>query len=258
MSSDQNTYESIPELKPEREDIERRQGQGGRGGGNKPPPKPAKSSSGAWLLVLLCLAGLAGLAAWTWTLNEQLQGSRLQLADAAQRVEKLEQRLSVTDESVNQSSVEMQVKIKEMDGEIRKLWDNVWKKAKEDLARHDTTISALQAQLKGQVASQAELGAQFTGEIAEAKLALKVLSDQVESGAQLADKLEALQEELARQEKSLEEMNETADALVAASGDMKKRLAATEEWVDSFNGYRTQINRKLLDVQGSINALQGQ
>ena len=149
---------------------------------------------------------VAGLGAWTYLLNEQLQSSRQQLTSAGDRLQVLEQRLSVTDESMSQSSVALQVKIKEMDGEIRKLWDNVWKRAKQDLAQHGKDIAALQAQLKTQ----------------------QVLSD----------------------------IQDSANALNTSNADLEKRVAGAEEWVDSFNGYRTQMNRKLLDLQGSITALQ--
>jgi chromosome segregation ATPase len=253
MSSDQDTLDTIPALKPDREEIaQRQQGSGGRPGGNKSAQKPRKASSGSWLLVLLCLFAVAGLGAWTYLLNEQLQSSRHQLTSASDRLQVLEQRLSVTDESMSQSSVAMQVKIKEMDGEIRKLWDNVWKRAKQDLAQHGKDITALQAQLQTQLAFDSQLKT----ELSEAKLAVEVVEDQVEANAQLATQLAVLQDQITAQQNLLADIQDGASALNTNNADLEKRIAGTEEWVDSFNGYRTQMNRKLLDLQGSIKALQ--
>jgi chromosome segregation ATPase len=253
MSSDQNTMDAIPALKLDQEEIAlRQQARGKRANTKKPAPKPRKESSGGWLLVLLCLLAVAALGGWTYLLNEQLQSSRLQLMAASDRLQKLEGRLSVTDESASQSSVALQVKIKEMDGEIRKLWDNVWKRAKQDLAQHGKDIASLQAALK----TQAEFDQQIKTELSETALAVEVIEEQLEASTQLAAQLSTVQEQLAARQQALTDIQDTADSLSATNDDLKKRVAGTEEWVDSFNGYRTQMNRKLLDLQGSIKALQ--
>jgi chromosome segregation ATPase len=259
MSSDQNTFDTIPQLKPDREDIAQRQG--GRNSGRKPQAPVRRQSSGGWLLVLLCLAAVAALAYWTYMLNQQLQQSRQQLADTSSRLRVLESRLSVTDESVNQSSEDMQGKISEIDSEIRKLWDNVWKKAKEDLARQGKELAVLQTQLK--TMAEADKGfkkeiSEINSAVAEAKLSLKVAQDQLESSSKLEEKLTALEGKLTAQQATFEEFSDRAGDLSSNNQALEKRLAATEEWVDSFNGYRTQMNRKLLDLQSSVNALQTQ
>ncbi len=259
MSSDQNTFDSIPQLKPDREEIAQRQG--GRNNGRKPHAPVRRQSSGGWLLVLLCLAAVAALAYWTYMLNQQLQQSRQQLADTSSRLRVLESRLSVTDESVNQSSEVMQDKMSEMDSEIRKLWDNVWKKAKEDLARQGKELAALQTQLKTMAEADKGLKEEISevdSAVAETKLSLKVALEQLESNAKLEENLTELKEQLTAQEASFEEFSVRAGDISSNNEAVEKRLAATEEWVDSFNGYRTQMNRKLLDLQSSVNALQTQ
>ena len=76
------------------------------------------------VIILILTATLAGFLQYRLKMAEQT----LQLTEA--RVSELEGRLSVTDESMSESGVAMKVKIREMDTEIRKLWDNVWKKSK--------------------------------------------------------------------------------------------------------------------------------
>jgi len=253
MSSDQNTLDAIPALKLDQEEIAfRQQARGKRAKANKPAPKPRKESSGGWLLVVLCLLAVAALGGWTYLLNEQLQGSRHQLMDATARLQILERRLSVTDESASQSSVALQVKIKEMDAEIRKLWDNVWKRAKQDLAQHGKDIASLQAALK----TQDEFDQKSKTELSETALALEVVEEQLEATTKASGQMSTLQEQLAAQRQALMGLQDTSNSLSTANDDLQKRVAGTEEWVDSFNGYRTQMNRKLLDLQGSIKALQ--
>ena len=60
------------------------------------------------------------------------------------------------------------------------------------------------------------------------------------------------------QQATLEEYTRSAGALSSSDEEFEKRLAATEEWVESFNGYRTQMYSKLMDLQSSVNSLQGQ
>src|SRR5690606_9437288 len=116
----------------------------------RPKSKPAKVEAGGTrsgtspmlIVLLLLLVGWGGWQQW-----QLLQAQQLQQAYQA-RVADLEQRLSVTDESMSESSVAMQVKLKELDSEIRKLWDNVWKRSKEQLAEHDQQLGSLQKNLR--------------------------------------------------------------------------------------------------------------
>lgn len=253
MASDQDTLDAIPALKPDHEDIAHRQGGGGRGTPQRPAPAPRKGGSGGgWLLVTLCLVAVAALGGWSYLLNQQLQDSRRQLAEATGRIEILEQKLSVTDESMSQSSVAMQVKLKELDTEIRKLWDNVWKKAKQELAQHGKDIENLQAQLKQRAAA----GEELKQSLAQNQLALGVVEDQLAVTSELSDQLATLEQQLEAQQGSLEEVRKTASSASSTAGKLKKQVSSNEEWVDSFNAYRTQTNRKLLDLQSSVDALQ--
>ena len=74
----------------------------------------------------------------------------------------------------------------------------------------------------------------------------------------MEEQLTELKGQLTAQQASFEEFSSRAGDLSSNNQALEKRLAATEEWVDSFNGYRTQMNRKLLDLQSSVNALQTQ
>jgi uncharacterized coiled-coil protein SlyX len=49
------------------------------------------------------------------------------------RIADLEDRLADTDEGMSQNAAVQAAKIRELDSEVRKLWDNVWKRSKERL-----------------------------------------------------------------------------------------------------------------------------
>ena len=99
------------------------------------------------MLTLLIVA----LAAAAYYLFDQLTIAQGDLKQAQQRLEVLEQRLSSADESLEENSVTTAVKLKELDFEIRKLWDNVWKKQKQELAEHDAQLAKNEKLLKSSI-----------------------------------------------------------------------------------------------------------
>jgi hypothetical protein len=251
MPNRYDTLDSIPALTPDREDIQRRNDP--RSKASKPAAPRKGNSIGLGLLVFVCLLAIGGLAAWNYLLHQQLEQSAVTLGDTADRLQVLEGRLMITDESMSQSSDVFQVRLMQLDSEVRKLWDNVWKKAKQRLAEQDKAIKALQADVQKSEVLEAELKQQLV----QTRLALEVVEDQVDSRADASEELAVLMGQWDAQQRSLAETSTSLEVLQQANDDTQQRLQGTDEWVDSFNGYRTQINRKLLDLQGAVNALQG-
>ena len=83
------------------------------------------------LLATVSLVVAAVACAWAWQLQQQLDQANVALVGYAERIGDLEARLSDTDEGMNQNATLQAAKIRELDTEVRKLWDNVWKKSKE-------------------------------------------------------------------------------------------------------------------------------
>ena len=144
MSNDD--LDHIPPIVPTRDSVPHRTSSKTRaptakGGGAQRPPAQQRSggSGGSGLLVRLFVAislVVAGVAcAWAWQLQGELQLANTQMQDYAERIGDLEARLSDTDEGMSQNATVQAAKIRDLDSEVRKLWDNVWKQTKTRLAK---------------------------------------------------------------------------------------------------------------------------
>ena len=80
--------------------------------------------------------------AWAWQLQGRVQLAEEKIVDYDMRIGDLEARLSDTDEGMNQNAELQAAKIRELDTEVRKLWDNVWKEASERLAKLEKSSAA--------------------------------------------------------------------------------------------------------------------
>ncbi len=203
---------------------------GGRGGGGV--------STTILVFVVLVLLATAGLSVF---LYQNLSLAEQSIDEYELRIADLERRLSVTDESMSESSVAMKVKVRELDSEIRKLWDNVWKKAKKDLAKHEARLNQQQQSIaknegfissaKAQISKNDTVVAELTTQLAKAeKMQLMISSNQ---------------QKLNQQEALLERTTDKANALSSSINKLDRRVKETEEWVESINGFRRQVNRDL-------------
>jgi len=238
MSSHDNEPLDVPSIVPER-DEDRPVGR------RRPTPEaaPTTASRGGatllWVLLGLALAGWSGWQQWLLLQSEQ------QLASYESRVAELEQRLSVTDENVSESSVAMQVKLKELDSEIRKLWDNVWKRASRQLEEHDQRLGALDKTLEGARTSLTR--AEKTLE--EQQKTLTALGRQLDKSSGLDATVELNKRQLQEQKIVVETLTGQVRELRELSSRLEQRVVANEEWVQSINAFRRQVNRDLLTLK---------
>ena len=199
------------------------------------------------VLVLLVTAALSGF------LYQKLQLADKSLQIYETRISDLERRLMVTDESMSESGVAMKVKIREMDSEIRKLWDNVWKKQKQRLAEHD----ALLAKYGKRINSSDAFMANAKQQMSKSESVVAGLSGELKKTRQLHSQVAENQLMLGQLEKTMEF---TADKSNRVSSDIVKldrRIKETEEWVESINGFRRQVNRDLGTLKQNMGQLQG-
>ncbi len=259
---DNEPLTDIPQIIPERDDVvsyQRQKPQAARARaererGREPEieedrDEPAASGSGGnGAIVYLLAVVAAGLLGWCGWQQLQLGDTRSVLAASQARIADLEQRLSVTDESVNQSSVSMQVKIKDLDGEIRKLWDNVQKKNEQTLAAHQSQLAALDKSVK---AVQAEVTKATQGLAAQQK-SVDGMRGQLDKIEKTEATVELSKRKLDEQQVALESVTEKLNRISAEQNKLAQRIGTNEEWVQSINNFRKQTNRELVNLKSLV------
>jgi chromosome segregation ATPase len=203
----------------------------------------AKGSGGKGVVFLLILTwAVAGAAGWFF--YEEFQRASGDLANAQQRIADLEGRLSSTDESMSQSSVAMQVRLKELDTEVRKLWDNVWKKSK-------ARIETLESQAK-----KAETGLASQGKkVAALESAQKVFKSEVSAASKAVAGLKGAGDKLNEQQRLIVELRTKLQQISSELAALDKRVTENEGWNDSNLAYRKQVTRRLTELDKQLNSL---
>lgn len=219
---------------------------GGKGSGSSRPPS---SSGGGGLLgrllitVALVVAGVA--CAWAWQLQGQLEQASVQMGDYASRIADLEDRLSDTDEGMSQNATVQAAKIRELDTEVRKLWDNVWKQTKSRLVKLE---SDSKKQATALTSAQKSI-ASTTGKIKSAEGDLAKLKSVSGDLQRLMTSAKANQAEVER----------VADTLNRINLDMAKLNRQVKDNTDaqrSTDSFRREVNTSINQLQGAIRALQ--
>ena len=251
MPSPDDTLTDIPSIVPTRDDDEPAH----RRGRAEPPsaprasridPAPAAPASGGAMRYVAMLALVVGLAAaavagllyqQTVRLDETLAQANLRIAD-------LEGKLSVTGDNVNQSSAAMQVKIKELGGEVDKLWASAWRK-------NDGRLTELESGMKKAAASYMAQQKQLTTATAD----ISALKDQVTQATAVASTVDTLKQQQSAMQDSLGRMNSTVTSVSNAQRAQDARIKETEQWVQSTIEFRKQVTQRLTRLENPPSSL---
>lgn len=202
---------------------------GGEAGGGHGRHKAVTSVLGVLVLALV------GCAAFLYQ----------QLTLAQERVGVLEQKLSVTDESVNQSSVSMQVKLKDLDAALTQVRDETLKQYKGLIDKHTAQIDALDKASKNAQAALAKLD-QRTDEhdkqIADTRAQVEKIPPTVDQAKRKLDEHDA----------AFAAVNGKLKSLGDAQGKADSRLNNNDEWVESINTFRKQMNREIVNIKQQV------
>lgn len=249
--------EHIPSIVPTRDGMPERgnarpKANNRNEGSRQPSPqKPAATERGTGLLarlfIFVSLIVAVASCAWAWRLQTQLLQADERIADYATRIGDLEARLSDTDEGMNQNAEVQAAKLTELDKEVRKLWDNVWKETKDRLSKleagnvsQDKNISAVQ----GSVATTQSQIKATSGELAGLKGDIAELKSIAGDMARLMTSAKANQAEVERVADTLNQIN-------LSLAKLDKRVTSNEEWVASINTFRKQINTSISELQAA-------
>ncbi len=213
-------------------------------GGGKPPVKQAGSGLLSRLFITVALVIAAIACAWAWQLQEQLKQASNTMNDYELRIGDLEARLSDTDEGMSQNAAVQAAKIRDLDTEVRKLWDNVWKQSKERLGKLEASSKT------------------YNKKIAANEKSLKATQTKVSSAADDLAKLKNVSGDLSRLISSAKanqaEVERVADTLNRINLDLAKinrQVKSNEEGIRATDAFRRQVNGSINELEGAIRAL---
>ena len=198
-----------------------------------PAPVQKSSSMGviAFLFALVGI-GLAGFSYW------QLMEAKKVIAAADVRIQDLESKFELSDDESTASVTAIQAKVKWADSEIRKLWGVAFDTNRKNIASNESALKTLKKSISGIERSGKATEDKLGGLDADIKL--------------VNDLVDAQQSSLSSIEKQSKNAANAADSAKKANDDIKARVSANEEAVESFDAFRRTVNQRLL--QGSNSA----
>lgn len=168
-----------------------------------------------------------------------------QLQSAQERVTALEQRLSSTDESVNQSSGALQIKINEVNEALELLRSDTLKKYKAQIDQQVVQIAALDKAGKNAQATIAAHDKTF----AEQAKSIDALRGDI---TKLPTLIDPVKQKIDQQQASLDALSGKVKSVNDAQAKLDARLSNNEEWVDSINTFRKQMNREIVNIKQQV------
>ena len=249
----------------------------GAGKPPKAPKKPVPPSSGGggggWMIACLVLVVLiAVMGVWFQKQMTVLQSQMDErISESSQKLGNLQSRLSATDESLNQSSGQLQdtvrahgKRLEENNTEIRKLWDLSNKRNRADIAEQSKKLTALSATLNEVKKAQAGVDGKLQGiskdtaalkkQVDSAVAAVNKSSEQWQTRiSQMQTQVDVLAEninQLESQQQNLKSGLAKVEKNQAGLAALKDRLDETEAAIAAFDSYRLQVNSRLDKLEG--------
>jgi DNA repair exonuclease SbcCD ATPase subunit len=168
-----------------------------------------------------------------------------QLQSAQERVAALEQRLSSTDESVNQSSGALQIKINEVNEALELLRSDTLKKYKAQIDQQVAQIAALDKAGKN---AQTAIAANDKT-LAEQNKSIDALRGDI---TKLPTLIDPVKQKIDQHQASLDALSNKVKAVNDAQTKLDTRLSNNEEWVESINTFRKQMNREIVNIKQQV------
>ncbi|MCW7554018.1 hypothetical protein NX722_15600 [Endozoicomonas gorgoniicola] len=258
MRDDDKKIKAVPELSISADERpERRQS---KGTARKPTvadtpksqaPKVAKKPGNGmtWFLLVL-VAALGGAGGWQfYEMQQVLEDTRSQLQNAKDNLSQVTGEVSATGKTLNQSDSSIRSELKEVNSEIRKLWDVSNKRNRHwILINKDNVVKATKkadnAASEAGKANKAIAG--LSKELKDARQSLKAMSsEQVAAQSEVTanlqamrSQLEALQSQLAQQKKQ--------------NAELEQRIRDQSDAVKSMDNFRQQVNRKIHQLEETV------
>ena len=198
-----------------------------------------------WPAISLLILLLCGLSLWNKMLVDDIHQQDIQLQDAQLRLTKLEAQLSTTDESVSQSSVAMQIKLKELSDrndelwtQMDKLWASAWRRNQTEIVAHSKQLDENVELLKTIDAKLSKLSQRNNG----------FKADIMSLNAKTED-IAAIDKSLTKNTQQLKSFSQQIDKISKQIKANEKIANENTKWLESVDVFRQQTNRKFSDIQ---------
>lgn len=237
---DETEFMDVPGLRADRGEVTatRPAASPGRGAGSPSAPAPAQDGFMARYLAIAALCLAFGVGVGAFLLYQQQVQTQQALADATARIVELEKKLSTSDESWNESSVVMQVKLKDL-------------AARSETLRSD--LDKLARRNQKEIEDQAELMKKQDGALRDD---LKTLASENQMAhTALTQKSSQIEQTLASRQKSIDDTVDRMNKMASEHAGLVKRMQTTEDWIDSINTYRKQVNQSLESLRKQIEGM---
>lgn len=222
-------------------------------------PVQAAFKSPWWLKTSLALMVLACLAmcAWIYYLQTSLSLNQQSLLEAQARIENLQQRLSTTDENMSDSSLAMQLHIKELKEkteqlwqQMDKLWASAWRRNQKEIGGMSDSISKLERDQQGLQKQLKQQGQKLGSKQQSIVTGLGKLE---RGQKQAANKREVLRQDLAAQGESLKSLTAAQQQLKQSQKDKQ----AQQKQAQSTQAKQiTQLEQQIEQLSYSLRQLQ--
>jgi len=244
---DDSQLDHIPPIIPARDEVVSRQNAKKNSRGGRPAAPAGGGGAGllARLFIVVALTAAGAACGWAWQLQQELDAAEGVLANYESRIRDLEDRLSDTDEGMNQSTAAMAVKIKELYSEVDKLWASAWRRNKASIEALEKTSS----DQAGKLATLAETDKQYSGQ-------LKSLAGDIAKLRSVAGEMEKLVASARANEALMERLGDDVSRATLELSRLDKRVQTGEEWQAAVDGFRKQVNQSLIKLQQGLNQLQ--
>ena len=240
MNSRDDELHDLPSFAPDSDELKARQNANSHDLLMDPVAGGVASNGLVWFLFVLVIA-VGGAAGYLYA----------ELLKSNDRITTLEARLSEAGESMDQSSATIGLRLKELTDKTNELWtqmDKLWASA---WRRNQSEIATLRDDIKG-------INKQSSG----FKSGIEALQKSVQGIPELERRVAELGTLQAQIDKAVAAASGTTNKLNAldakvsraqgSQSDFEKRIKANEQWIESINAYRKQVNRRLDEIQNLV------
>ena len=193
------------------------------------------------LTVALVVAAVA--CAWAWQLQQALDTGAVEARELSARVADLEALLSDTDESVEKSAAALGAQLNVVDKETRRLEQ----RRREMDARLD--------KLEKSSSSHASSIASLKGTADSASASIKSLKSDLVALQKVAGDLERLSKTARDAQVNMERLADNVNKANLERAALSKKVTSNEEWIQSINAFRKQVNANINRLEGQIRDL---